>query len=67
MNEKIISVESSRIDWDGAYESSNLNVGNFAGKLDELVLGNGFRDDSWNRLTYLNQRPENYWPVLKAR
>lgn len=67
VNEKIISVESSRIDWDGAYEASNLKVGNFAGKLDELVLGNGFRDDSWNRLTYLNQRPENYWPVLKAR
>ena len=38
-----------------------------SGKLDELMVGGCFRDDTWTRLTYLNQKPENYWPVLSKK
>jgi hypothetical protein len=30
------------------------------------MVGGCFRDDTWTRVTYLNQRPENYWPVLRS-
>ena len=43
-----------------------FEVGGFTGKLDELMVGGCFRDDTWTRVTYLNQRPENYWPVLRS-
>lgn len=67
VNGRNVSVDGVRNDWVGDYKASNLKIGGFAGKLDELMLGGGYRNASWNYLTYLNQRPENYWPVLKAR
>jgi len=67
VNGRNVSVDGVRNDWVGDYKASNLKIGGFVGKLDELMLGGGYRNASWNYLTYLNQRPENYWPVLKAR
>jgi hypothetical protein len=60
------STENSN--WDGARESlQDFKVGGFTGKIDELMLGGCFRDDSWSRLTYLNQKPSGYWPILTGR
>ena len=44
-----------------------FEVGGFTGKLDELMVGGCFRDETWTRLTYLNQKPESYWPILLPR
>ena len=68
-------VNDARIDpdveyagWDGVRENlSDFKVGGFTGKIDELMLGSCYRDDSWTRLTYLNQRFESNWPALSAR
>ena len=53
--------------WTDARNLTDFKVGGFTGVIDELMLGGCFRDDSWTRLTYLNQRPDNYWPVVKPR
>ena len=54
--------------WDGERGTlQNFKIGGFVGKMDELMLGTSFRDESWTRLTYLNQKPTEYWPTLKAR
>ena len=54
--------------WDGLRDSAeSLKVGGFDGKIDELMLGGCFRDDSWTHLTYLNQKPTSYWPILMER
>lgn len=62
-----IEAEGTRSDWDGNRELADFKIGGFTGKIDELMLGSAFRDDSWTRLTYLNQMPENSWPKLSAR
>ena len=62
-----IEAEETRSDWDGNREFADFKIGGFNGKIDELMLGSAFRDDSWTRLTYLNQMPENSWPKLSAR
>ena len=62
-----IEAEETRSDWDGNREFADFKIGGFNGKMDELMLGSAFRDDSWTRLTYLNQMPENSWPKLSAR
>ena len=62
-----IEAEETRSDWDGNREFADFKIGGFNGKIDELMLGSAFRDDSWTRLTYLNQKPENSWPKLSAR
>ena len=62
-----IEAEETRSDWDGNREFADFKIGGFTGKMDELMLGSAFRDDSWTRLTYLNQMPENSWPKLSAR
>ena len=82
LNDLQIKAEASRADWDDTKVSFSLEpsdrsdssvvrayfeVGGFTGKLDELMVGGCFRDETWTRLTYLNQRPENYWPVLNLR
>ncbi len=82
LNDTEIKAEASRADWDDTKVSFSLEpsdwsdtgdvrayfeVGGFTGKLDELMVGGCFRDETWTRLTYLNQRPENYWPVLNLR
>lgn len=82
LNDSQIKAEASRADWDDTKISFSLEpsdrsdssvvrayfeVGGFTGKLDELMVGGCFRDETWTRLTYLNQRPENYWPVLNLR
>lgn len=82
LNDSQIKAEASRADWDDTKVSFSLEpsdwsdtgdvrayfeVGGFTGKLDELMVGGCFRDETWTRLTYLNQRPENYWPVLNLR
>jgi hypothetical protein len=62
-----IEAEETRSDWDGNREFADFKICGFNGKIDELMLGSAFRDDSWTRLTYLNQMPENSWPKLSAR
>lgn len=62
-----IEAEGTRSDWDGNRELADFKIGRFNGKIDELMLGSAFRDDSWTRLTYLNQKPEDSWPKLSAR
>ncbi|WP_405325421.1 LamG-like jellyroll fold domain-containing protein [Fibrobacter sp.] len=62
-----IKAEETSNDWDGNRELADLKIGGFAGKIDEFMLGSAFRDDSWTRLTYLNQNPEISWPKLSAR
>ena len=82
LNDTEVKAEATRADWDDSLVSFSLEpsdrsdssvvrayfeVGGFTGKLDELMVGGCFRDETWTRLTYLNQRPENYWPVLNLR
>ena len=62
-----IKAEETSNDWDGNRELADLKIGGFTGKIDEFTLGSTFRDDSWTRLTYLNQKPEDSWPKLSAR
>ena len=67
VNDRKIETEPEQIAWTGVREKVDFKVGSFTGAIDELMLGGCFRDDAWTRLTYLNQRPENYWPALSAR
>lgn len=67
VNDRKIETEPEQIAWTGVRELADFKVGGFAGMIDELMLGGCFRDDDWTRLTYLNQRPENYWPVVTAK
>ena len=67
VNDRKIETEPEQIAWTGVREKVDFKVGSFTGTIDELMLGGCFRDDAWTRLTYLNQRPENYWPALSAR
>ena len=67
VNDSKIETEPEQIAWSGVREKVDFKVGSFTGTIDELMLGGCFRDDSWTRLTYLNQRPENYWPVVTGR
>ena len=62
-----IEAEETRSDWDGNREFADFKIGGFTGKMDEFMLGSAFRDDSWTRLTYLNQKPTDSWPKLSAR
>ena len=67
VNDRKIETEPEQIAWSGVREQVDFKVGGFTGTIDELMLGSCYRDDDWTRLTYLNQRPENYWPALSAR
>ncbi len=67
VNDRKIETEPGQIAWTGVRDVADFEVGGFTGTIDELMLGSCFRDDDWTRLTYLNQRPENYWPALSAR
>ena len=67
VNDRKIETEPEQIAWSGVREKVDFKVGSFTGMIDELMLGSCYRDDAWTRLTYLNQRPENYWPALSAR
>ena len=67
INGTSIKAEETSNDWDGNRELADLKIGGFTGKIDEFMLGSTFRDDSWTRLTYLNQNPEISWPKLSAR
>ena len=67
VNDRKIETEPETIAWTGVRKLVDFEVGGFTGTIDELMLGSCYRDDSWTRLTYLNQRPENYWPALSAR
>ena len=62
-----ITAEETRSDWDGNRELADFKIGGFTGKIDEFMLGSSFHDDSWTRLTYLNQKPEDFWPKLSVR
>lgn len=82
LNEANVSASPEQSDWDDSKVTFSLEpsdrsdsvgvrayfeVGGFTGKLDELMVGGCFRDDTWTRLTYLNQKPESYWPALQPR
>ena len=67
VNDRKIETEPEQIAWTGVRELADFKVGGFTGMIDELMLGSCYRDDDWTRLTYLNQRPENYWPVVTAK
>ena len=82
LNDTEVKAEATRADWDDSLVSFSLEpsdrsdssvvrayfeVGGFTGKLDELMVGGCFRDETWTRLTYLNQKPSDYWPVLNLR
>lgn len=67
VNDRKIETEPEQIAWTGVRKLVDFEVGGFTGMIDELMLGSCYRDDAWTRLTYLNQRPENYWPVVTAK
>ena len=67
VNDRKIETEPEQIAWTGVRKLVDFKVGGFTGVIDELMLGSCYRDDDWTRLTFLNQRPENYWPALSAR
>lgn len=67
VNDRKIETEPEQIAWTGVRKLVDFEVGGFTGTIDELMLGSCYRDDDWTRLTYLNQRPENYWPVVMGR
>ena len=82
LNDSIVSASPEKFGWDDTKVSFSLEpsdisdsgdvrayfeVGGFTGKLDELMIGGCYRDETWTRLTYLNQKPTDYWPVLKLR
>ena len=67
VNDRKIDTEPEQIAWTGVRKLVDFEVGGFTGTIDELMLGSCYRDDAWTRLTYLNQRPENYWPVVTAK
>jgi hypothetical protein len=67
VNDRKVETEPEQIAWTGVRKLVDFEVGGFTGTIDELMLGSCYRDDAWTRLTYLNQRPENYWPVLSPR
>ena len=67
VNDRKIETEPEQIAWTGVRDIADFEVGGFIGTIDELMLGSCYRDDAWTRLTYLNQRPENYWPVVMGR
>lgn len=65
VNDVKVDPEVEYAGWDGVRESlQDLKVGGFTGKIDELNLGSCYRDDSWTRLTYLNQKPSDFWPAF---
>ena len=66
MNDRKIETEPEQIAWTGTRDVADFEVGGFTGTIDELMLGSCYRDDDWTLLTYLNQRPENYWPIVTA-
>lgn len=66
VNDRKIETEPEQIAWTGTRDVADFEVGGFTGTIDELMLGSCYRDDDWTRLTYLNQRPENYWPIVTA-
>lgn len=56
-----------KLPWDGKRGSAaDFKLGGFAGAVDEFMIGGAYREDSWVYLTYLNQKPVNYWPALVA-
>lgn len=66
VNDVKVSGLPEKTDWGGSRESlTDFQVGGFTGKLDELMVGGCFRDDTWTRLTYLNQSMN--WPALQPR
>ena len=67
VNERKIETELKRVAWEDELAMRDFKVGGFMGKIDELMLGGCYRDDSWTRLTYLNQKPTDYWPTLTPR
>lgn len=67
VNDRKIETEPEQIAWTGVRDTADFEVDGFTGTIDELMLGSCYRDDAWTRLTYLNQRPENYWPVVMGR
>ncbi len=67
VNDQKIESEPEETAWTDARNLTDFKVGGFTGVIDELMLGECFRDDSWTRLTYLNQKPNNYWPVVTLR
>lgn len=67
VNDNKIESEPERVAWEDERAMREFRVGGFTGKIDELMLGGCFRDETWTRLTYLNQKPTDYWPVLKLR
>ena len=67
VNDRKIETEPEQIAWTGVRELVDFEVGGCTGTIDERMLGSCYRDDAWTRLTYLNQRPENYWPVVTAK
>lgn len=66
VNDRKIETEPEQIAWTGTRDVADFEVRGFTGTIDELMLGSCYRDDDWTRLTYLNQRPENYWPIVTA-
>ena len=80
VNDAKVSASLEKSDWDYTKVTFSLEpsdrsdsvgvrayfeVGGFTGKLDELMVGGCFRDDTWTRLTYLNQSMN--WPALQPR
>jgi hypothetical protein len=82
VNDSMVSALPEQSDWDDTKVTFSLEpsdrsdsgdvrayfeVGGFAGKLDELMIGGCYRDETWTRLTYLNQKPTDYWPTVQPR
>lgn len=66
VNDAPVAASPEKTDWDGSRDSLNdFRVGGFTGKLDELMVGGCYRDETWTRLTYLNQSMN--WPASQPR
>lgn len=60
--------KSQKVAWKGVRdESMDLQVGPFAGAIDELSISKTGRGAGWTYATYLNQRPGVIWPALAPR
>lgn len=60
-----LRIPAKKIAWNGKRdESKDLTIGPFAGAVDEFSIGNDARYDIWMNVSYLNQKPVDFWPVF---
>lgn len=75
----VTKTAASHTNENARYEGNNFEIGRmveansengdqyFYGAIDELFMSFVSRSDAWTYVTYFNQKPKNYWPVLQKR